>query len=254
VSAKAVLPTTLGINILGVAVHRLSMADLIREVTQRARSEVRSTVLYANVHVLNTAYRDADLRRILNQADLVYCDGAGVRLGARLLGHHLPPRMTGADWIKPLCAACAAEEITLYFLGSRPGVASRAAESLRASYSWLYVGGTYHGYLADPDICAAAIAAVNAAHPHILLVGMGTPLQEKWIAAHRHELQAPVVWAVGALFDFVAGVQPRGPRWMLDNGLEWLYRLLSDPRRLWQRYVVGNPLFMLRVLRQKTGR
>jgi len=254
VSAKAVLPTTLGINILGVAVHRLSLADLIREVAQRAHSGARSTVLYANVHVLNTAYRDADLRRILNQADLVYCDGAGVRLGARLLGHHLPPRMTGADWIKPLCAACAAEEITLYFLGSRPGVASRAAESLRASYSWLNIAGTYHGYLADPAICAAAIAAVNVARPHILLVGMGTPLQEKWIAAHRHELQAPVVWAVGALFDFVAGVQPRGPRWMLDNGLEWLYRLLSDPRRLWQRYVVGNPLFMLRVLRQKTGR
>ena len=94
---------------------------------------------------------------------------------------------------------------------------------------------------------------MNAAHPHILLVGMGTPIQERWIAAHRHELDVPVVWAVGALFDFVAGVQPRGPRWMLDNGLEWLYRLRSDPRRLWQRYVVGNPLFILRVMWQKTG-
>ena len=241
-------------TVLGVRVDGVSLQRLIHQVESFATSGRRHSVMYANVHVLNTAYRDADLRRILNQADLVYCDGAGVRLGARLLGHHLPPRMTGADWIKPLCAACAAEEITLYFLGSRPGVAARAAESLRASYSWLHVAGTYHGYLADPAICAAAIAAVNAARPRILLVGMGTPLQEKWVAAHRHELQAPVVWAVGALFDFVAGVQPRGPRWMLDNGLEWLYRLLSDPRRLWQRYAVGNPLFMLRVLRQKTGR
>ena len=239
------------VSILDVNVHRLSMADLIREVTQRACSGAKSTVLYANVHVLNTAYRDADLRRILNQADLVYCDGAGVRLGARLLGHHLPPRMTGADWIEPLCAA---ERITLYLMGSQPGVAARAAVALQARYPGLRIAGTYHGYLADPDICAAAIAAVNAARPHILLVGMGTPIQEKWIAAHRHELNAPVVWAVGALFDFVAGVQPRGPRWMLDNGLEWLYRLLSDPRRLWQRYVIGNPLFMLRVMKQKARR
>ena len=85
----------------------------------------------------------------------------------------------------------------------------------------------------------------------VLFIGMGTPTQEKWIAAHRGELEVPVVWAVGALFDFVAGVQPRGPRWMLDNGLEWLYRLCSDPRRLWHRYLIGNPLFLARVIRQR---
>jgi N-acetylglucosaminyldiphosphoundecaprenol N-acetyl-beta-D-mannosaminyltransferase len=82
---------------------------------------------------------------------------------------------------------------------------------------------------------------------------MGTPTQEKWIAAQRHQLDVPVVWAVGALFDFVAGSQPRGPRWMLDNGFEWLYRLGSDPRRLWRRYLVGNPLFVVRVLTQRVS-
>jgi len=218
---------------------------------QRAHNSIRSTVLYANVHVLNSAYGDRELQHILNHADLVYCDGAGVRLGARLLGHHLPPRMTGADWIEPLCAACAAEGITLYLLGSRPGVAARAAELLQRRHPALRIVGAQHGYLADPAVCTAAISAVNATHPHILLVGMGTPIQERWIAAHRDELEVPVVWGVGALFDFVAGIQPRGPRWMLNNGLEWLYRLCSDPRRLWQRYLVGNPLFILRVLRQK---
>lgn len=239
------------VNILGVHVHRLGMTDLIQAVVQRAKSGARSTVLYANVHVLNTAYGDEGLQRILNQADLVYCDGAGVRLGARLLGFHLPPRMTGADWIEPLCAACAAEGITLYLLGSRPGVAGRAAELLQRRHPALRIAGTQHGYLADPGECTAAITSINAAHAHILLVGMGTPIQERWIAAHRDELEVPVVWGVGALFDFVAGIQPRGPRWMLDSGLEWLYRLCSDPRRLWQRYLVGNPLFILRILRQK---
>jgi N-acetylglucosaminyldiphosphoundecaprenol N-acetyl-beta-D-mannosaminyltransferase len=207
--------------------------------------------MYANVHVLNTAWTDPELHAILNQADLIYCDGAGVVLGARLLGHRLPGRMTGADWIDPLCQACAKDGVPLYFVGGRPGIAVRAAQTLSARHPGLRVVGAHHGYLADADVCRAAIAAVNAARPDILLVGMGTPTQERWIAAHRQELDVPVVWAVGALFDFVAGVQPRGPRWMLDNGLEWLYRLGSDPRRLWRRYVIGNPLFLARVLRQR---
>jgi N-acetylglucosaminyldiphosphoundecaprenol N-acetyl-beta-D-mannosaminyltransferase len=239
--------------ILGVDVHYLGMADLVWEATQRARCGNRSTILYANVHVLNTAWDDPELRTVLNETDLVYCDGAGVVLGARLLGHRLPGRMTGADWIEPLCAACAEGGTTLYFLGGRPGVAARAAELLQARYPGLHVVGTHHGYLSASDVCVAAIASINAACPHILLAGMGTPAQEKWIAAHRHQLQVPVVWAVGALFDFVAGVQPRGPRWMLNHGLEWLCRLWSDPRRLWSRYVIGNPLFILRVLGQRSG-
>jgi N-acetylglucosaminyldiphosphoundecaprenol N-acetyl-beta-D-mannosaminyltransferase len=237
------------IEILDVAVHRLSMDNLIQETTRRARSGARNTVLYANVHTLNTAYSDPGLRRIMNAADVVYCDGAGVVLGAWLLGQRLPGRMTGADWIGPLCGACAEGGTTLYFLGGRPGVAARAADLLRVRHAGLRIVGAHHGYLGDSAVCAAAIAAVNAARPHILLVGMGTPTQEKWIAAHRQQLEVPVVWAVGALFDFVAGIQPRGPRWMLDHGLEWLCRLWSDPRRLWRRYVTGNPLFILRVLR-----
>jgi N-acetylglucosaminyldiphosphoundecaprenol N-acetyl-beta-D-mannosaminyltransferase len=210
--------------------------------------------MYANVHVLNTAYSDPELRRTLNKAGLVYCDGAGVALGARLLGHRLPGRMTGADWIEPLCRTCAAEEIPLYFLGSRPGVAARAAGRLQERYPGLRVVGAHHGYLDNPVTCATAIGAINVAHPRILLVGMGTPMQEKWVAAHCDRLRVPVIWTVGALFDFVAGVQPRGPRWMLDHGLEWLCRLWSDPRRLWRRYLVGNPLFILRVLRQRIDR
>lgn len=240
--------------VLGIRIQPLDRIGLIREAIRRARGGSESTILYANVHVLNTAYSDPELRCTLNEADLVYCDGAGVALGARLLGHRLPGRMTGADWIEPLSQTCASEDITLYFLGGRSGVAAGAAEKLQARYTGLRIVGTHHGYLDDPAVCAAAIDSVNGAHPHILLVGMGTPIQERWIAAHRHRLNVPVVWAVGALFDFVTGVQPRGPRWMLDHSLEWLCRLWSDPRRLWRRYVVGNPLFILRVLRQRIDR
>ncbi len=241
------------VNVLGVTVDRLTPVALIQQVLATNPAHRAVTVMYANVHVLNTSRKVHDLRPILNSADIVYCDGSGVRLGARLLGHRIPPRMTGADWIGQLCAACADRKAGLYLLGSRPGVAEQAAEVLQTRCRGLNVVGSHHGYLQDPAVSAAAITAINAARPHILFVGMGTPIQERWIFEHRHELEVPVVWAVGALFDFVAGVQRRAPRWMLNHGLEWLHRFWVDPKRMWRRYIVGNPLFIWRVMMQRLG-
>ena len=241
------------VNVLGVSVDRLTPDTLIEQALALNPGDKTATVMYANIHVLNTSRRDRDLRPILNNADIVYCDGSGVRLGAWLLGHRIPPRMTGADWMEQLCTACAGRGTSLYLLGSRPGVADRAAEALQAQCRGLNVVGTHHGYLQDPAVSAAAITAINAARPHILFVGMGTPIQERWIFEHRQELEVPVVWAVGALFDFIGGFQRRAPRWMLDHHLEWLHRFWVDPKRMWRRYIVGNPLFVWRVVMQRLG-
>lgn len=242
------------IDILGIRVDSISRRCLIRSVEDFVASSSRSRVIYANVHVLNVAYHDSELRRILNQASLVYCDGAGIKLGARILGKHLPERMTGADWIHDLCQTCQKTGMTLYLLGGEPGVAMEAARVLTTRYPSLNIVGTHHGYYDhDGPENDAVIAEINALHPDILLVGFGTPLQEKWIDRHFERLQVPVVWAVGALVDFVTGKKPRAPRWMLDHGLEWLYRLCTEPRRLWKRYIVGNPLFIWRVLMQRLG-
>jgi N-acetylglucosaminyldiphosphoundecaprenol N-acetyl-beta-D-mannosaminyltransferase len=241
------------VNVLGVSVDRLTPATLIEQALALDPVHKAITVMYANIHVLNTSRTDRDLGPILNSADIVYCDGSGVRLGARLLGHRIPPRMTGADWMEQLCAACTGRGTSLYLLGSRPGVATAAAEALKSQCPGLNIVGTHHGYLQDPTVSAAAITSINAARPHILFVGMGTPIQERWISEHRHELDVPVVWAVGALFDFVGGFQRRAPRWMLDHHLEWLHRLWADPKRMWRRYIVGNPLFVWRVIMQRLG-
>jgi len=241
------------VNVLGVCVDRLTPNALIERVQALSPGNNFATIMYANIHVLNTSRRDRDLRQILNSADIVYCDGSGVRLGARLLGHRIPPRMTGADWMEQLCTACVGRGTSLYLLGSQPGVADRAAEALQAQCRGLNILGTHHGYLQDSAVSAAAITAINAARPHILFVGMGTPIQERWIFEHRHELEVPVVWAVGALFDFIGGFQRRAPRWMLDHHLEWLHRFWVDPKRMWRRYIVGNPLFIWRVVMQRLG-
>jgi len=202
-------------------------------------------MLYVNVHCMNVRARDDRYASILEAADVVYCDGTGVRLGARLAGIPIPARMTGADWIHDLCRFAIARGLSLYFLGGEPGVAAEAARRLQELYPGLTIRGVASGYgEADPSI-----AEVNSSKPDILLVGMGTPTQEKWIASHRDELDVPVVWAVGALFDFMSGRIPRGPRWMTEHDLEWLCRLAAEPRKLWRRYLIGNPLFVWRVVK-----
>jgi N-acetylglucosaminyldiphosphoundecaprenol N-acetyl-beta-D-mannosaminyltransferase len=238
------------IELLGVRVDALRLPDLLRVVAEAAKCRRAIEVFYANAHIVNLAVRRLDFAALLASADLVYCDGTGVRLGARILGQDLPERMTGADWIHDLCRTAVRENLSLFFLGSEPGIAESAAALLRVRYPGLRIAGTLPGYGAS----TATIDTVNAARPDILLVGMGSPTQERWIVEHRGELNVPVLWAVGALFAFASGNLPRGPHWMTEHGLEWLCRLVVEPGKLWRRYLIGNPLFLLRVARERLRR
>lgn len=233
---------------LGVRIQPRGLGQLLGGLIRPATPPV--TVLYANPHVLNTAYRDPALHRALGEASIVYLDGSGVRLGAWLLGHRLPSRLTAADWIDDFCEASTEYGRRLYFVAGAPGVAERAAALLAERHPGLQIVGTHHGYLDDAG-SDAVIEDMNRASADIVLVGMGTPIQERWIGRHRSRIEAPVVWAVGALLDFVAGEQLRAPAWLRRVHLEWLWRLGTDPARLWRRYVIGNPLFIARVLRQR---
>jgi N-acetylglucosaminyldiphosphoundecaprenol N-acetyl-beta-D-mannosaminyltransferase len=211
-----------------------------------------STVHYANVHVLNTAYRNRALGEQLRRASTVYCDGSGIRLGAALLGRRLPPRLTAADWIDAFCACAARQRVSLFLVGGAEGVAERAAAILGARQAGLRIAGTHHGFIDDRS-SLQVVARVNESVADIVLVGMGTPAQELWVARFRQSIQAPVVWTVGALFDFVTGQQRRAPAWLQRLHMEWLWRLGTAPGRLGGRYVIGNPLFLLRVLMQRSG-
>jgi N-acetylglucosaminyldiphosphoundecaprenol N-acetyl-beta-D-mannosaminyltransferase len=211
-------------------------------------------VLNGNAHCLNLAYRDAVLRNFLNGAEIVFCDGAGVMLAARLLGRRIPERITYADWMWRLAAFAASEGHTLYFLGACPGVAEEAARRLTERFPALKIAGTHHGYFDHATGSSeneGVIQEINAAKPHILVVGFGMPRQERWLMANWDRVDANVALAGGAVFDYVSGRLRRGPRLLTDNGLEWLARLIVEPARLWRRYLLGNPLFLQRVLRQR---
>lgn len=231
--------------LLGVRVDRLRLPDLLHRVRTAVVHRCRTTVLYVNVHCLNVAEHDEAYLSTLLRADIVYCDGTGVRLGARLAGQRIPERMTGADWIVDLCRLAVREDFSFYLFGDRPLVVDCAARVLRRAHPGLRIVGTSPGY----DVSDRVVQEINATQPDILLVGMGTPGQERWIAVNREALDVPVVWAVGALFGFVSGTIPRGPHWMTAHGLEWLCRLAAEPRKLWRRYLIGIPYFLWRIVK-----
>ncbi len=239
------------INVLGVGVDPLTVGELHEEISRFVGNGEHALVLHANVHGLNLAYRDPRLRDLFNRAPIVFCDGSGVMLGARILGRRIPERITYADWMWRVAAFAEERGFSFFFLGARPGVAEKAAGRLRESFPRLRIAGVHHGYFdRDGAENESVVAKINAARPDILLVAFGMPLQELWLAENWEKIDARVALTGGAVFDYVSGELRRGPPVLVDNGLEFLARLIIEPRRLWRRYARYNPRFVAGFARQ----
>jgi N-acetylglucosaminyldiphosphoundecaprenol N-acetyl-beta-D-mannosaminyltransferase len=235
--------------IFDIPIDLAQPAELLRTISSWASEQRTRRVMYVNAHVVNQSRVTPGLGEALRRADLVYCDGYGVRLAARVLNMPVPHRMTGADWIWGLASLCELSEQPIYLLGSEPPVAREAAARLKRWYPRLDVVGSHHGFFElDSPHNERVIEHINDHGPSIVLVGMGTPKQELWVDRYADRLQGAVVWTVGALFDYVSGHMPRAPRWLADNGLEWIFRLAIEPTRMWRRYLIGNPIFLTRVV------
>jgi N-acetylglucosaminyldiphosphoundecaprenol N-acetyl-beta-D-mannosaminyltransferase len=245
------------IEVLGVAIAPLSLRQILAIIQHTVAHRQRLLITYVNAHALNVASTTPWFRMFLNQCDIVFCDGFGVKWGARLLGYHIPQRFTPPDWIDRLAHMASQHGFSLFLVGSRPGIAAKTANLLQARYPDLRIVGTHHGYFdktPDSQENTAVVQAINASSPDILIVGLGTLLQEQWLKENWQHIDARVALTVGAAFDYVSGEVVRGPKWMTDHGLEWLSRLVIEPRRLWRRYVVGNPLFLWRIFKQRVKR
>jgi N-acetylglucosaminyldiphosphoundecaprenol N-acetyl-beta-D-mannosaminyltransferase len=211
-------------------------------------TEASRSIFYLNVHTWNLVRDNPDLCRALREADVVYCDGYGIRLGAWILGESLPTRMTAGDFLGDVCRRYVADGRSIYILAGEEGVAESAARQLEKGFPQLKIVGFHHGYLNTEEEAAKVIDEIRRLGPDLLIVGMGSPQQELWIIRNLDTLNVKVGWAVGALFDFVIGKVPRAPQWLAAYGFEWLYRLMMEPRRLWRRYMVGNVRFLAAVL------
>jgi N-acetylglucosaminyldiphosphoundecaprenol N-acetyl-beta-D-mannosaminyltransferase len=238
----------------GVRIDRVTLPQLLDYIERRIQQRQHAMIAHVNVHALNLASEQPWFRDVLNQSDLTFCDGFGVKWGAMLLNAEIPARITYADWTWDLAEFAARRRYRLFLLGARPGVAWRAAQRLRATYPGLCIAGVHHGYFDKTSGSAeneAVVHYINAVRPDILLIGFGMPLQERWLHDNWPHLTANVALTGGAVFDYISGELRRGPRWMTDYGFEWLARLIIEPRRLWRRYLVGNPSFFWGLLRER---
>ncbi len=239
------------VNILNISVDVVDQSQLLAEIDRLVETQRPALVNNVNVHACNLACSDPEFLEILNASDVVFCDGFGVKLGARLLGKTLGERMTPPDWVDELFKLCIRKHYCIYFLGDTDKVVSLFARTVQKNHPHLRILGWQNGFFELEQDGAVRIAnELVRLRPDIILTGMGMPRQEKWAWSAKKRIGKGVFVATGALFRWYTGVEKRAPRWMTQNGLEWLARLATAPRKHFKRYVIGLPLFYYRILRQ----
>jgi N-acetylglucosaminyldiphosphoundecaprenol N-acetyl-beta-D-mannosaminyltransferase len=238
-------------KLFGVEITPLARGELQGVIARAVGQGQRWIIANHNLHSVYLFQRDPKFREFYAQAKLAHIDGMSLVFLARLLGHPISrdQRVTFVDLVRPFMAQAERSGWRVFFLGSRPGVGEKAAAILKSEYPGLDIKA-HHGYFDNRPESAEndeVISLINSFSPNVMIVGMGMPRQEHWILDNIYRLKTNAVLSGGACMDYVAGEVPTPPRWMGRVGLEWLYRLLSEPRRLWKRYLI-EPLFICLLL------
>lgn len=243
------------VYILGVGISAINMRMALEIVDEWIARRELHYICVTPVHTIMECQRNGNLRRICNRSGLTTPDGMPLVWLSWLKGHRYVDRVYGPDLMLALSEHSISKGYRHFFYGGAEGVPERLANVLQKRFPGLQVAGTYsppfRPLTREED--EQIVQMINTADPDIVWVGLGSPKQEYWMAEHRPRLRAPVLIGVGAAFDFLSGRKPQAPRWMQRAGLEWLFRLLTEPRRLWRRYLINNPLFVALVLLEAVG-
>ncbi len=242
-------------NVLGVGISAINIPMALKTLDAWIERKYRTYVCITGVHGVMESQTDPELRKIHNQAGLVTPDGMPMVWMSRLAGHKHVDRVYGPDLMLAVCEVSTEKGYRHFFYGGNEGVPELLRDKLQQKFPGLQVVGTYSPPFRPltPEEDAAIVAQINAAQPDIVWVGLSTPKQERWMAAHLGKVQAPVMVGVGAAFDFHAGLKQQAPRWMQRSGMEWFFRMVSEPKRLARRYLQNNPRFVIAVLMQLLG-
>lgn len=240
-------------DVLGVHVCASTFANAIETLAHWVETGRREYVTFTGVHGVMEAQRDAPLLKIHNAAGFVACDGMPLVWSCRYAGHKNAERVYGPDAMLACTELAAERGWRVFFYGGNPGTAELLAEKLGERFPGLQVAGTHSPPFRDltTDEIDAEIDMINASEADLVWVGLSTPKQERWMAARRDALDAPLLLGVGAAFDFHAGLVRQAPSWVGRAGLEWLFRLGMEPRRLWRRYLRNNPAFVWKITRTR---
>lgn len=235
------------IDILGVGIDRVNNQEALQCIRTFIASGKPHRVITANPEIIYRAQNDEKMHNMVQTADLVTADGAGVVWASRQLGQPLQERVTGIDLVNLICAQAAKENWKIYILGSAPGVAATAAINIQNKFPGCSIVGTHHGYF-DKKEEKRIIAELEQLRPDVLFVALGAPKQEYWIADHIQHLQIPVGMGIGGSMDVLSGNIRRAPKLMQKLNVEWLYRLITQPTRFKRMLVL--PKFMVAVKKQ----
>lgn len=247
-SATTKFPTY---RFLGIRVNPLTIPELNSLAREAVERNQKVIIACHNLHGLYILHHDSKMRLFHDQADYVHIDGMGIVLLGRVMGHPLgrQHRVTYLDWIKPLLSEAASQNWRVFYLGMRVSICSRLQEIVREDFSTLEFNTAHWNIEQRPEssLGEEVLATINAFQPHLLFVGLGMPRQEHWILDNYQRISVNAILPCGAAMDYVARAVTAPPRWTGKYGVEWLFRLLSEPRHLWRRYLI-EPWYILRLL------
>jgi N-acetylglucosaminyldiphosphoundecaprenol N-acetyl-beta-D-mannosaminyltransferase len=238
------------ITMFDIAIDNVTLGQAVEAILDRLEGDTATQVSFVNADCVNIACRSPEYLEALQQSDLVFADGIGVRVAGNLLGQPVRDNVNGTDLFPLLAAALEGTGKRIYLLGGRPGVAEGVARWLARNYPGVEVAGYRDGYFSAEEE-GKVIEDIGNSGAELVLVAFGAPRQELWIRSCLPDLGAKVVIGVGGLLDFFSGRITRAPRWVRKLGMEWCYRLYQEPKRLWRRYLLGNIVFLARLARTR---
>ncbi len=234
------------VDVLGVSFDRVTRSAALSIMQGCFGSKRAFKVFISNAHTVNLSYADDRYRDVLNGADLLLNDGVGVQIASYLAGKPFVDNLVGTDLTPQICDAAAGAGISVFLLGGESAIVERAAEGLKSKVSGIHIAGVHHGYFSEKED-PVVVDEINRSGAGILLVGFGNPIQEIWIHRNAHRLRCDLCIGVGGLFHHLSGRLRRAPGWVRSVGMEWAFILVNQPHK-WRRYLLGNPLFLFRIV------
>lgn len=238
------------IYLAGVKIDNVDGHDIIQRVKELINKNKKGYFAYVNAHAVNLAQDMEWFRNFLNQSEISYADGQGIRIGAWLLGKKIPPLVNLTRWSWELFHFASENNYSIFVFGAKEDILKKAIENMKKKFPKLKIAGYHHGYF-DNSNSHKIVQYISEVKPNILIVGMGMPLQEKWIIENFDFLDVNAIFNAGSCIDIIAGHKKVCPDWMTNVGLEWLFRFVREPKRLFKRYIFGNPKFIYKILTKR---
>ena len=238
------------ISIFDIEFDNLTKNEILKNMKISIEKKVKTVVSFVNADCLNKSVQDIKYKNPLKKADYILPDGSGVNIACNMLNSPLKQNLNGTDLFPYICDLCQNKAYKVYLFGAKPNIACKMKESLLKKYPTLKIVGCHHGYV-DPKNMSTLIKKINQTNADILLVALGAPTQELFIQKYKNQLNTTLLLGVGGLFDFYSNNIKRAPLFIREIGFEWVYRMLQEPKRMWKRYIIGNPLFIFRVYKYK---